>query len=71
MALEWQPIETAPMDDTQVFIGSAGWIAIAHFWDDRWWSYPVSGMRPEDPSLGHARKAHPTHWMPLPELPDA
>lgn len=53
---EWQPIETAPMDDTAIltWYGRSCWIA--SFSDGYWFS--------DDLTL-----IHPTHWMALPEPP--
>ena len=59
----WQPIETAPMDETAVLVYDANGDELATaFWDDtenRW--YETSTL---DVFVGQ-----PTHWMPLPEPP--
>lgn len=64
-AREWQPIETAPRDGTDVLLhgpfGNEGkqYNEVARFWGSRWtieWMHDF-----------HA----PTHWMPLPEPPQA
>lgn len=62
--MEWQPIQTAPKDGTEILAGQAGtrkvgvivwnieierWSAPAEHWDEPSWL--------------------PTHWMPLPEPP--
>jgi hypothetical protein len=71
---KWQPIETAPKDrdiliacpsipspHPKVVIG--GWEPDAHKKNARpYWSH--SGP------MYFARKHQPTHWMPLPDLPD-
>ncbi len=72
--MEWQPIETAPKDGTRVLVVSemrgttyagpmprrlmiAAWIQ-THAWKPHgWWS--------------DGGNVYPTHWMPLPELPEA
>jgi Protein of unknown function (DUF551) len=63
--VSWQPIETAPKDATEVlvcdensiFIGQ--WLKGAHPWNDgAWW---VEGAQ---------ITSTPTHWMPLPPLPE-
>lgn len=63
--MEWQPIETAPKDGTEIiiyctdtkpcmgaFVADMGWCAPARF--------PGSWIDLPD---------HPTHWMPLPPPP--
>lgn len=68
--MEWQPIETAPNDGTTVLLfgpdmrmGMSTW-----FWrvDGGGW-YHWDG-KSEERAL---RGPYPTHWMPLPEAPDA
>lgn len=66
---KWMPIDTAPKDGTKFL---AWWAHSAH--SCRWGSGPydrktktyVGGW-----SIGMARDAKPTHWMPLPEPPNA
>jgi hypothetical protein len=67
---EWQPIETAPKDGTEVLIfdanakkGYVGDTPNVAYWDDSreagWWgSYETEQTRPHTP----------THWMPLPSV---
>lgn len=73
--MEWQPIETAPKDGTPIIVGnSAGpWVA-------RYCAVFQSGYRPENPwqcmmlnrwHMPRHASSVPTHWMPLPEPPDA
>ena len=72
---EWQPIETAPKDGTDIivmyididtqFVRIAFWLDSE--WDpsvDGWWTYDCG----EDESM--ALSYAPTHWMHLPELPE-
>ena len=68
----WQPIESAPKDDTDVLLGTAGAPAIwtgyyrqpsterhgRTFWPEGW-------TRDGYYDVGWV----PTHWMPLPEPP--
>ena len=63
--IQWQPIETAPKDGTDILCYERGhpkipedngFMAVAH-WSNGTWSEDVSGW------------VEPTHWMPLPEPP--
>jgi len=55
----WQPIETAPEDDTDVLVlCEDGGILIGSFADGMWWIEQT-----------HYEKREPTYWMPLPGLP--
>lgn len=58
---EWQPIETAPKDGTQILIpgGIAYWRADVDGW------YTITAV--EWPGL--PVQWNVTHWMPLPEPP--
>lgn len=60
----WQPIETAPKDGTEILIwegGKDGNGVEASFWCDTWgWVDTVEGYL----------QYKPTHWMPLPGGPD-
>ena len=64
---EWQPIETAPMDERVVmgYFGPGhdryGFAAISHFF--KWEAMPK--RLPTNWPITEA----PTHWMPLPEPP--
>lgn len=55
--MKWQPIETAPKDG--VFIISDGEKASVGWW----YGQLLTGWLPADHK--------PTHWMPLPEPPEA
>lgn len=67
--MEWQPIETAPKDGTQIllfwpYITQEGGVTTGHWYragegvPDRWYSPIVNGYA-----------TPPTHWMPLPSPP--
>lgn len=67
---EWQPIETAPTDGTVILVGTHDWFAASkHYSEGRWWTWhpPLFGERP---SLNF-RAEPPTHWMLLPNPPNA
>lgn len=63
-ASEWQPIETAPKNDTTFILGWDSYVAmgtgahfVMNFAGGQWRAYP-SWI-----------KAQPSHWRPLPEPP--
>lgn len=68
----WQPISTAPMDETPVLIfcpdrdSTEGTCYVAWFgtFDIEWWHVEDGKFGPR-PVRGPA----PTHWMPLPSRP--
>ena len=64
---EWQPIETAPRDGTEILLFDADTdptIYVGGYdYDGRYWFY--SELLAQD-VVGEAT---PTHWMPLPEPP--
>ena len=59
--MDWQPIETAPKNQTQILV-TVPWLPepTILFWNvsDEWES-PASGIHENAPW-------DPTHWMPLP-----
>lgn len=57
----WQPIQTAPKDETFILLGNPEWeICWQGFWDvNGWQRFNSSGQD----------YLNPTHWMPLPGLP--
>lgn len=72
---EWQPIETAPKDGAAVLVTNGGGVWIA-----KHKAVYQSGYKPDNPwfclmlNKDHIppklRRGCPTHWMPLPSLPD-
>ena len=65
--MEWQSIETAPNDGTKVLLWVDGqvdigdWLPAIHPWNNSaWWV-----------ESGQVTARNPTHWMPLPEAPNA
>lgn len=72
-APEWQPIETAPKDGTEVLLYlDAPWSKIEKArWYEPWKNWQV-GEIPEDPIRDEycgIGSSIPTHWMPLPASP--
>lgn len=70
---EWQPIETAPKDGTEVIL----WLGhpfsrIKHArWFDGWemWIHAEDPTPNENDDMWGTGSLVPTHWMPLPERP--
>lgn len=71
---EWQPIETAPKDGTDILLYLPGaaqcfsmiighWSACDELPDDDAW-YPTT------PHAADSLDIDPTHWMPLPKAPN-
>lgn len=65
---DWQPIETAPKDGTDILLAAweddgSYWNATGSWWIDRFFFFYGSGNDPI--MLDFA----PTHWMPLPPCP--
>ena len=56
----WQPIETAPKDETEILAWDGEKRYVAYFWGDSWWSHGDDGGD---------FFAYPTHWQPLPSPP--
>ena len=66
---EWQPIEIAPKDGEQMLLWDGG-IVVFGWFDDapkQWAFFDLIGGNIERFPLGQ----EPTHWIPLPEPPDA
>jgi hypothetical protein len=70
--MKWEPIETAPKDGRLVLLANENVTEIG------WWSDGFSGrwekrrMKWLPPSEGGwAVWFTPTHWLPLPQLPDS
>lgn len=54
----WQPISTAPRDETEVLIATSGGFIYAAMLTERGWDFS-----------GDYIVSNPTHWMPLPKPP--
>ena len=57
---EWQPIETAPNDGTEILTIDGKYCSV------RYWGMGEDGDDAWQPRI---RGSFPTHWMPLPEPP--
>lgn len=77
---EWQPIETAPMDGTAVWLLTTDGQPVIGYYDPRsafregkWFAKASFRRRPRERNLPddifgtYAFGFDPTHWMPLPE----
>jgi hypothetical protein len=62
--MDWQPIETAPKDRTEIILRGrynvTGYVSDVYhsWWDGRWVRWPHAAFEP-------------THWMPILPLPHA
>jgi hypothetical protein len=70
---DWQPIETAPKDGTNIILLLRGWPTVGWYTDIKHYvhgklSYEHSGWKIPWGSFGRD-KDEPTHWMPFPPLP--
>jgi len=75
---DWQPIETAPEDQTVLGyrpdrIGRGGRVCVMRFDDGRFTRRPRPFWKTYHGGLGvqHDRDNPPTHWMPFPAAPVA
>ena len=73
---EWQPIETAPRDGTQVLLwGSYNQSVCVGAWRRGGWDAMHEGSRviesESDFGTDYKKCDPPSHWMPLPEPPAA
>ncbi len=66
---QWQPIETAPKDGTNIVLTPLGFGHRSHASFVGYWVPEVNGFAVQH--VGHMHGlAKPTHWMPLPEPPE-
>ncbi len=68
--MEWQPIETAPRDGTNILVWWPSEMhcpVTAHYSTGKWTNEP--GFAWKFTGWGQEKKTEPTHWMPLPEPP--
>lgn len=65
---QWQPIETAPKDGTEILI--CGFDIVGDFTACKaWWHDKSSEIVPQFDWVDDALE-NPTHWQPLPQLPE-
>lgn len=65
---EWQPIETAPRDRTQILVWDGRDISIALSGSFGAWHGTIGGELVAEYD-GYLTYLKPTHWMPLPNAP--
>lgn len=65
---EWQPIETAPMDGTKILVVNWDGHIYEAQRDGDYWNFPFADQHGCGCCGGVSDD--PTHWMPLPELPE-
>lgn len=63
---EWQSIEAAPKDGTNILVWDGVTMTTAWWWEKGgYWRLVDAGEHAEDDQC----TPQPTHWMPLPEPP--
>lgn len=71
--MEWQTIETAPKDGTEVLISSKNGIKVARYepwaWSDKTRDAFQWFIALQEGNGGGTYAVDPTHWMPLPLPP--
>jgi hypothetical protein len=69
---DWQSMDTAPTDGTEILFVRKGKICIGHYTTDKYLKRPVSFWDGSDYVFGKRfmQETQPTHWMPLPPLPN-
>jgi hypothetical protein len=76
-SLKWMPIESAPRDGSMILVYPPTWYdrhcSMAKWDDDRYAKRPRPYWKRADDLLRTtiSRDAKTTHWMPLPEPPEA
>lgn len=82
---EWQPIESAPKDGTEILACVNGFVPAVAWWEElpddimehisereKWRSVEAAEFETEEQWMEHWTGSwyEPTHWMPLPEPPE-
>ena len=75
VGLGWQPIETAPKDETRILTVIVGFHIAIGWWfaeEEKWMTTDAEDYADEGSWVEAVRDSyyHPTHWMPLPEAPN-
>jgi hypothetical protein len=65
--MEWQPIESAPKDGTEVLLGAERWVYQGRYLPDSQEWFAINN----DPNDYWGGELLPTHWRPLPAPPAA
>ena len=71
LAPEWQPIETAPKDGTEILIVAKGYVAIARWKNINTDAHPLMAWAFHHEDDGAYVLHGPSHWQPMPLPPDA
>lgn len=71
MAINWQPIETAPRDGTYVLLAFVGAFHNAEVGSWRAYHPNAAGKTQWRTTSGHRFGMSPTHWLPIPPVPKA
>ena len=70
--MNWQPIETAPKDETRILCVMGTRVEIAQWYADKYTKRPRPYWTTWDPfSKSRDRARQPHWWMPLPDMPNA
>ncbi len=70
--MKWQPIETAPKDGTVVILADDSSVYPQGWWRMRkGWVFLDTNVEGPDYTNGWVKGYGPTHWMPLPDPPEA
>lgn len=68
MTMNWQPIETAPLDRTDVLLWTPSGQLVGYTYDRRKWY--ASGVKASHFDCDVELYEAPTHWMPQPPDPE-
>ena len=70
--MNWQPIETAPKDGTNILLCKAPFTALVGRFDDDlgWVDFDEDEDALREVWIEEGTEYEPTHWMPLPSPPD-